>query len=180
MNHSRWCDFEKLSEAVSAQLQTDPCSIHGPSHWRRVEQNGLWLATRTGADPFVTRLFAWFHDSKRECDDTDPGHGRRGAEYAINLRGKLFDLEDPSFGVLIYACTWHTDKNLSDEITIGTCWDSDRIDLGRVGIIPSEEFMSTSFGKEIAIAGSFNPCITESPNSTRGYGPNDTFSPFRI
>ena len=49
---------------------------------------------------------------------------------------------------------WHTDAEHSDDVTIGTCWDADRLDLGRVGIIPDEAFMSTDFGKEIARKGS--------------------------
>ena len=38
-------------------------------------------------------------------------------------------------------------------ITIGTCWDADRLDLGRVGVIPSVDFMSTQDGKEAACVG---------------------------
>lgn len=161
MNTERWCDFRKLSEIVSSQFYEASYSVHGPSHWRRVEQNGLWLAARTGADTFITRLFAWFHDSRRENEYTDPEHGRRGAQFAQTLRGSLFDLEDSAFDQLYFACEWHTDRDFSEDPTIGTCWDSDRLDLGRVGTIPSEEFMSTDFGKEIARAGSFYPFLTE-------------------
>lgn len=160
MSHSRRCDFAKLQEAISRQFQVGSCSIHGLSHWRRVERNGLWLAARTGADALVTRLFALLHDSRRMDDFTDPGHGRRGAEYARSLRGTLFDLDDSSFDALAYACTWHTDGGTSEDITIGTCWDSDRLDLGRAGIIASEGFMSTSAGKEAAIAGLFDSFLT--------------------
>jgi uncharacterized protein len=39
-----------------------------------------------------------------------------------------------------------------DAITIGTCWVADRLDLGRVGVIPSVDFMSTQAGKESARA----------------------------
>jgi len=170
MNSSRWCDFEKLIEAVSGQFHADRHSVHGPDHWRRVEQNGLWLATQTGADTLVTRLFAWFHDSKRENEHTDPDHGRRGAEYAITLRGKLFDLDDAAFDSLVYACTWHTDGDFSADPTIATCWDSDRFDLGRVGMIPSSKFMSTAFGKEVADAGSFFPFLERIQVSSADYG----------
>ena len=31
-----------------------------------------------------------------------------------------------------------------------SCWDADRLDLSRVGIVPSEQFMSTKVGKEMA------------------------------
>ncbi|MES2438487.1 MAG: hypothetical protein V4584_05455 [Verrucomicrobiota bacterium] len=169
MNSSRWCDFDKLIDAVSRQFHGGPHSVHGPDHWRRVEQNGLWLATQTGADTLVTRLFAWFHDSKRENDFTDPDHGRRGGQHAISLRGKVFDLDDAAFESLVYACTWHTDADFSDDPTIGTCWDSDRLDLGRVGMIPSSEFMSTAFGKEVADAGSFFPFLDRINASATDY-----------
>lgn len=161
MKQERWCDFDKLEETVISQFHADSYSVHGPSHWRRVAQNGFWLASRTGADTLITRLFAWFHDSKRENDYTDPEHGLRGAQFAASLRGSLFDLDDSSFELLYYACQWHTDKDFSDDITIGTCWDSDRLDLGRVGMTPSDEFMSTAFGKQIAQAGSFYSFLTE-------------------
>jgi uncharacterized protein len=119
------------------------------------------LASRSGADTLVTRLFAWFHDSRRHNDGTDQNHGKRGADYAAALRGRLFELEDEAFEKLIYACTWHTDQDHSEDATIGTCWDSDRLDLGRVGMIPSPKFMSTAFGKEVAVAGSFYSFLTE-------------------
>ena len=124
-------------------------------------QNGIWISRRSGADPWVVRLFAWFHDSKRINDVSDPGHGRRGARYAAELRGTVFDLPDESFDKLTYACAWHTDKDLTDDPTIGTCWDADRMDLGRVGVTPSARFMSTQFGKQVADAGSFFTLLDE-------------------
>ena len=45
---------------------------------------------------------------------------------------------------------------MSEHPTIGTCWDADRLDLGRVGIVPQPKFMSTAFAKEVAYAGSFH------------------------
>lgn len=160
MEPKRWCDFDKLIQTVSAQFALSAGPSHGPDHWKRVEQNGLWLSTQTGADVFVVRLFAWFHDSRRENDYTDPDHGARGAAYAAAERGVLFDLEDEAYDKLIHACIWHTDGPSSDDLTIGTCWDADRLDLGRVGIIPSAAFMSTAFGREVAEAGSFYPFLT--------------------
>src|SRR5262245_33584211 len=61
-------DFERLWRTVAAQFVGRTTSIHGPAHWRRVERNGLLLAERTGADMEVVRLFALFHDSRRETD----------------------------------------------------------------------------------------------------------------
>jgi hypothetical protein len=39
---------------------------------------------------------------------------------------------------------------LSDDPTIGTCWDADRLDLVRVGTQSEPSYMSTEFGSEIA------------------------------
>lgn len=147
--------MDHLWEIVIRQFE-DPLghSCHGPAHWRRVERNGLLLATRTGADIEVVRLFALFHDSRRENDGWDEGHGARGAEYATALRGREYLLNDSQFDLLHYACVWHTDQRHHEDPTIGTCWDADRLDLGRVGIIPNPDHMSTEFGREIAEAGS--------------------------
>jgi len=161
MGGGRWCDFHALEQAISSQYPGDIYGIHGLYHWRRVERHGLWLSARTGADAFVVRLFAWFHDSRRFNDATDDGHGSRGADHAAELRGRLFDLEDDAFSFLVAACRGHTDQLHSEDATIGTCWDADRLDLGRVGIIPSSGYMSTGFGKEVADAGSFYSFLTE-------------------
>ena len=161
MNASRWCHFEELEQAVTRQFRCGPHSDHGPAHWRRVEQNGIRLCTRTAGDILVVRLFAWLHDSKRENEFTDPDHGRRGAAHARSLRGRYFGLEDAAFEKLVYACTWHTDHEFSDDPTIGTCWDADRLDLGRVGIVPSAKYMSTEFAREVARVGSFQPFLSD-------------------
>jgi len=152
---SRWCDFERLADITAKQISAKSRFVHGTSHWKRVERNGLRLSLRTGADVMVVRLFAWFHDSRRQNESVDPGHGRRGAHYAATLRKQVFDLEEQAFEKLVFACTWHTDRILSADPTIGTCWDADRLDLGRVGITPSSAFMSTALGKEITQAGAF-------------------------
>jgi len=149
MFKSRWCNFEHLAEITTNQISLRSNSIHGASHWKRVERNGLHLSAHTGADVMVVRLFAWFHDARRQNDRIDPGHGRRGADYAAALRRQMFDLEEDAFEKLVFACTWHTDQILSTDPTIGTCWDADRLDLGRAGITPSVSFMSTAFGKEL-------------------------------
>jgi len=119
------------------------------------------LATRTGADVVVVSLFALFHDSRRVNECNDPGHGRRGAVYAASLRGSAFDLTDERFDLLHEACAGHTDEAYHKNATIGTCWDADRLDLGRVGIVPDPEFMSTSFGKEIASQGSIESFLSD-------------------
>ena len=151
-------NFDHLWQLVTAKCRHFEHSIHAPDHWRRVERNGLLLTTRTGADPVVVRLFALFHDSRRENDDEDPDHGARGAE-AASLRPTAYQLSDEQFQVLHYACTWHTEGEHHPDPTIGTCWDADRLDVGRAGVIPDARFMSTAFAREIVAAGSINPFL---------------------
>src|SRR5512141_1377120 len=75
-------DFAHLRSLVIAQFPLGPNSIHGPNHWQMVERNGLLLAKETGANEIVVRLFALFHDSRRQNEGTDPDHGHRGAQLA--------------------------------------------------------------------------------------------------
>ena len=92
-------------------------------------------------------------------DWTDSGHGKRGGEFATELRGSAFDLSDEDMDLLVYACTWHTEGFHHDDPTIGTCWDADRLDIGRAGVIPNAKFMSTDFGREIANHGNVMPWL---------------------
>jgi uncharacterized protein len=115
-----------------------------------VELNALSIADSNGAIIDVVRLFALFHDSRRENDGVDFEHGERGAKYAARLRGTLFDLSDTHLELLQYACRWHAHGQLSDDPTIGACWDADRLDLTRIGITPKAEFMSTVLGRSLS------------------------------
>ncbi|MBI1311604.1 hypothetical protein GC176_09890 [bacterium] len=121
--------------------------LHGLSHWGRVYDNGMRLTDESGANRNVVELFAFFHDSQRFHDGSDIGHGHRGAEYARTLRGEFFDLTDDEFELLYVACCDHADEITHDDVTIQTCWDSDRLDLGRVGMTPDPEFLSTEIAR---------------------------------
>src|ERR1035437_8911593 len=102
-------DFRKLWEIVTAQFPMDIHSIYGPRHWKQVKENGLMLAKETGADETIVELFSIFHDSRRENEIIDDGHGSRGAELAKSMKGIYFDLPDHFFQILIDACRYHTD-----------------------------------------------------------------------
>jgi len=108
--------------------------IHGLPHWARVMENGLRLAEMNGADKEVVALFAIFHDSKRQNESKDNGHGKRGGEFAKTLRNKILKLDNNKFNLLYYACEYHTKGLTEGNITVQTCWDSDRLDLNRVKI----------------------------------------------
>ena len=139
--------WKRVIDAYALSLSSE----HGPSHWKRVERNGLKLAEKTGARIDVVRLFAVFHDSKRLNECNDPQHGPRGAEFARELRNVVYEIDDEGFALLFEACFFHTGLNHSPNPTIGTCLDADRLDLGRVGIMPDPQFMSTLYGKELCV-----------------------------
>lgn len=147
--------YQTLWRRVISERATPMFGIHGPQHWARVERNGLFLAEESGADVQVVAMFALFHDSCRENDGHDPEHGLRGARYATTLREELAFLDDEAFEKLVFACTWHTDRHHHDDPTIHTCFDADRLDLGRVGTTPSPQFLNTARAKLIAGSGDF-------------------------
>jgi uncharacterized protein len=143
-------DLPALWSLASDNFALGRGTDHGPDHWQRVEQNGLALAAQTGADLLVVRLFAVLHDSKRMSEFGDPEHGPRAAAWASELRGVHFDLSDTQFDLLCRACRDHDRGMVSDDPTIGTCWDADRLDLPRVGIEPCAKLMSTVAGRAAA------------------------------
>ena len=143
-------DFAAIMEHAFANRPYES-DIHGIEHWHQVDYNGMMLALRTGADIDIVRLFAIFHDSKRFDDGHDPEHGERGAEFAKECReAKLFEIDDARFEKLYHACKFHTHERSNDDPTISTCYDADRLDLGRVGFPLDPEKMATSLGSRIA------------------------------
>ena len=123
--------------------------LHGVVHWARVLENGLRLAEITGADLEVVTLFALFHDARRRNEDHDPGHGQRGAELARSLRGSLIHLSDAGFELLHHACSRHTAGMTAGDVTVQTCWDADRLDLGRVGVVPHPPLLCTDAARRL-------------------------------
>lgn len=143
-------DFAALMNFVfeSRLYESD---VHGIVHWHQVEYNGMLLAKKTGADMDVVRLFAIFHDSRRFDDGYDREHGARGAEFAKLCREeKRFEIDDERFELLYKACELHTIQPRTGIVTVDTCFDADRLDLGRVGFPLNPEKMATDWGTKIA------------------------------
>ena len=134
------------------EFRLDWKGIHGAPHWARVLHHGRYLAVKSGADLQVIELFALLHDSQREDEWRDPEHGVRAAEFASSLNGKLFNLTDHQIEKLITAMSGHSDGDVADDVTIQTCWDADRLDLGRVGKVPEARFLSMHAAQRIDYA----------------------------
>ena len=132
-----------LLSRIRKEFLLDWRGIHGIFHWKRVHQNGIRIAElRDDADLRVIELFSYLHDSCRENDGDDPLHGPRAAEFARSLQWKYFELPVPRLDELCLAIRDHSEGFISRNATIQTCWDSDRLDLWRVGVRPSPKFLS--------------------------------------
>ncbi len=143
-------NLKLILHAILEDYQLPWDGLHGVAHWARVLENGLRLADETGADRDVVQLFAILHDSRRTTESTDPDHGPRAAEFAKELQGVLFQLRGPQIGLLCSACDGHTHQITHTDITIQTCWDADRLDLGRVGIKPDPRYLGTTAAQKRA------------------------------
>jgi uncharacterized protein len=137
-----------LIRVVRDQFALEWTGVHGAPHWARVRENGLRLAGQTGAKVQVIELFAFLHDSRRLNDNHDPEHGLRAALFAQRLAGSAFTLEPPDLELLLAACRGHSDGLTTGEITVLTCWDADRLDLGRVGIKPHPDYLCTAAARD--------------------------------
>ncbi|MGX6446981.1 hypothetical protein ACVU7I_02760 [Patulibacter sp. S7RM1-6] len=156
-----WDDLDRLVSAVEARATHLASRIHGVDHWRAVGATAGELAQAADRLPAAERpdrelllLFALLHDAKREDDGRDLDHGPRAALLLDELReGGLVALADDRAAVLAEALRDHTRGTLSEEPTIGTCWDADRLLIGRVGIVPDPRFCSTAEGRRRATQG---------------------------
>jgi uncharacterized protein len=101
-------------------------------------------------------LFAFLHDSKRLNEDRDPDHGFRAASFAAQLNGRYFKLDGLQLDVLCHAMTHHSNGAVDADPTVQTCWDADRLDLGRVGIKPAARYLSLEAATHIESAYSWS------------------------
>ena len=145
--NSSWLNIPLVVKSVLKDYALPLIGDHGVAHWARVLENGMRLAEETGANVEVVQLFAVLHDSRRQNEVTDPEHGPRAAELAMELRGIVFNLDDEGIRLLYKACHGHTHQRTHPDVTVQTCWDSDRLDLGRVGITPHPSRLCTRVAK---------------------------------
>ncbi len=142
----------ELIQVILEEYSLPIFGVHGIAHWARVLENGRRLAASTGANLKVLELFAVFHDSKRINEHIDPGHGLRGVKFARQLQGRYFDISDEEFELLYFACKHHTDGFTDGDLTVQACWDSDRLDIGRVpGFEVNTIYLCTDAAKEEAL-----------------------------
>jgi uncharacterized protein len=142
-------DMDGLIEAIRKQYALDWDGIHGWDHWMIVLETGKTLAKEVEADLRVVELFALLHDSCRLNDGIDPEHGPRAARFVQSLDGTYFSLGNEARALLVLACRDHTAGYVHDDPTIRVCWDADRLQLPRVGIIPNPDYLGTAMAKRM-------------------------------
>ena len=143
---------DALIEKIRNEFGLEWHGIHGVKHWARVRNNGLKICKITGANQKVVELFAFIHDSRRLNEGTDAGHGRRASEYINELKGYLNNITREEIDELQTACVDHSMGFTSGySVTVLTCWDADRLDLGRVGIMPNPKYLCTTAAKDTAV-----------------------------
>ena len=135
-------DRSGLIALIKSEFKIDWHGIHGANHWARVLHHGKNVGALRKADLMVIELFGFLHDSCRLNDGRDPQHGERAAEFAHGIQGDFYNLNPKQLDKLCYAMKHHSGGQTSTDATIQTCWDSDRLDLGRVGIFPSPQYLS--------------------------------------
>lgn len=159
-NALKICEFEKIErseflinihQTATREFKLEPRSDHGPDHWEKVERNTLILSKGMDEKEILTcRLFAILHDCKREDEFDDPEHGYRAARFVSKALEKPIrdSIGADNYKRLLEALRHHNEASISDDPVIGCCWDADRLDLLRVGIIPDKNLLSTKQGKK--------------------------------
>ena len=98
----------------------------------------------------VIMAFAYLHDAERDGDGDDYLHGPKASKLVDAIRDTLLKaLTDEQIGKLKQACEQHTIVHRTGDITIDTCFDADRMDLPRVGIMPLPDKMATKKGAQL-------------------------------
>lgn len=130
----------------------DMGTTHGVEHWDRVAKFGRMLY-QEGVDMDVILAFAYLHDSERKDNAMDIEHGKRASLLIDRIREtELRALSDGQITKLKRACELHTTEHRTGDTTIDTCFDADRMDLLRVGIMPDPKRMATKRGAELVAA----------------------------
>jgi uncharacterized protein len=143
-------EFDRLLREVLARATHRESMLHGEAHWRAVTYTALELAPLVaGADVVVGFVFGLMHDSQRVHDGHDPGHGPRAARVALDLHAEgALAISPRRLDLLMTAMDGHTAGRRSSDPTTGMCWDADRLNLWRIGVMPRAEFLSTSAARE--------------------------------
>jgi uncharacterized protein len=139
---------QSVEEVLEAALPRSCSDLHGEEHWKRVAIAGARLAEETpGADKEIVALFAILHDAGRLRDFFDEQHSYRAGRLARRLLEGGPLLSPELLEVLVHAIEGHDKGETSEDPTVAVCFDSDRLNLWRLGIRPDPALLSTEAAK---------------------------------
>ena len=144
----------KYLDQIKKEFKIDFYGDHGIDHWQRVYENTQRLSSYYNIESEVFELFALLHDSKRHDEYEDSHHGIRAAGFAQKLfRNGVIELDAKDRARLLYACANHTSSDkedpLFDDLIVQICFDSDRLDIGRVGYDVDPKYLTTEYAKNL-------------------------------
>ena len=155
-------DFKYLDliALIKQDFKIDYYGDHGINHSRRVYENTQRLSTHYNIESEVFELFALLHDSKRHDEFQDKHHGKRAAAFVQELLDEaMIVLDEEDTERLLYACDNHTcsDKShpLFSDLIVQICFDSDRLDIGRVGYSVDTSYLATDYAKSLVVDGQY-------------------------
>lgn len=142
--------FGLLEAAIEASPAPESGS-HGVVHWLHVAAAGArLLEAGADADPAVLFAFAVLHDVYRHAAGAYADHGARAANLARQLAEERHLLSPDQLDTLTAALAGHVAQRVSQEPTIGACWDADRLTLPRLGVTVDPALLSTPEGRALA------------------------------
>ena len=100
--------------AIRKQFRLNWWGHHGVRHWARVRRNGRVIAQHVpGVDLLVLDLFAVLHDSRRQDEHEDHGHGWRAMLWLRKQHSHdNMGLTGAQFGQLLYAIEHHSEQGV--------------------------------------------------------------------
>ncbi len=154
----KYFKYTELISQIKKEFKIDYYGLHGISHWRRVYENTQILSTHYQIESEVFELFALLHDSKREDEFEDKHHGKRASLFVQQLlEDNVISLSDEDAERLIYACANHTHSNkkhlLFNDRIVQICFDSDRLDIDRVGFEVDVKYLATEYAVNLVVNG---------------------------
>ena len=78
-------------------------------------------------------------------------HGIHGAPHWARVRYNGFQLAMLNGANIEKACSEHSEGYVRGDITVQTCWDADRLDLGQIGIRPDPQKLCTAEAQSPAV-----------------------------
>jgi uncharacterized protein len=121
--------------------------IHGLPHLRKVAHVAARIAAYEGADWPQAMVGGFLHDCARKDDGGGQEHAVESAKVAKVALARHYPNMDAER--LLYAINHHAGGLTTKDPLIGAIWDSDRLDLVRLGAEIDPRLLSTRYARRL-------------------------------